>query len=54
MMDEYTTRELLQELMRRGEVTYPGDRPEDAEYLLFAASDLLDTLPQSMLDYTRG
>jgi len=53
-MDEYTTRELLQELMRRGEVTYPGDRPEDAQTLRDDASYLLEFLPQSMLDYTRG
>jgi len=46
-----TTRELLQEIKARGEISYAGDRPEDGTKMIMVAEVLLDELPQSILDY---
>lgn len=47
-----TTRELLQELKARGEVSaFVGEYPETMGDMAIGAAKLLDGLPGSMLDY---
>ena len=47
-----TTRELLEEIKARGEVSHTiGEYPEEMGGMAIGAARLLDTLPGSMLDY---
>ena len=47
-----TTKELLEELMARGEVSATiGEYPEEMGDMSIGAAYLIDTLPKSMLDY---
>jgi hypothetical protein len=47
-----TTRELLEEIKARGEVSATiGEYPEEMNAMAIGAANLLDSLPGSMLEY---